>query len=290
MKVRLSTSLLLLASLLIVGCGPKSDAPMKPVDEETTNKPSVGSTPIPPDPTKPPANMVVKDVKIPKPGTENWAKPPQQDWKLLAVKADAALKSVKNVVMDTVLAVKGPEMEGQMASLAHIQDSKHFRIEYHDAAKPTDTKVILANGGRVWTFGKDGLEELTPNPIRVEASLTEWRKNFAGWVAQAIPTGRPLFVPLFDVLFNPSGLFRSQYEVKTVQVNGQPRNLYRVVATAKSDPETLWEFRFDSARSLPLTIKYVGKPKGPDANEIVWNARWQFSAPVDKKTFADVKP
>ncbi len=294
MNVRYAPALFLVAGLALIGCSSKSDAPMKMPDsasadgnkgDSTTPRPEVQ-----PDPTKPPPDMVVKDIKIPRPGTESWKKPPTQDWKLLATKADAALRTVKDVVMDSLLAVKGPEEEGQMAALGHIQDPKHFRIEYQDPARPTETKVIFANGGAPWTFGKEGLVRLTPSPINIESTLTAWRQNFGGWIVQSIPTGRPLFTPLFEVLFNPNGLFRSQYEVKTVQVNGQPRDLYRVVATLKSDPETLWEFRFDSVRSLPLTIKYVGKPKGTESNEIVWNARWQFSAPVDKSTFADVKP
>lgn len=228
-----------------------------------------------------------KPFEVKRPNSGGWKKA-ESKLTALAESFDQSISNLKGTSLEASLLIEA-ELVGSNKSSSKIIDNQNYEIQYQVPADPANTHVI---GGRDGVEGamEDGKWSHSVGEMPTgEALLREWPRQFPKYIAMAISRDEPVFAKVFQVLESSKSGFTVTTETQNLNVGDHEVPFIRVVAISKRDPNRIWEFRFDGARKLPVTIKVAGVNEKGKKENAQWVARWSFSKPIDPATIGKPK-
>lgn len=229
------------------------------------------------------------EIFKPEPLKSNGWKEAGSTFAQLGEKMDGALADLKSALghADTVWDVGGATMMSR--GDIKVKDGQTFSVDYYTPGTQATRNRIISDGSKRFAFYEEKWQEKPlptarkTDPI-TDAKLEAWPKDFYKLMFENFEEDRNVWKPLMDALASGRGGFQASIEQKTEKVFEKDRQIYRVVATRKSDGAE-FQITVDGIRFLPLTIKSLVKNSKGGQDKRFWTCQWAFNGPFTATDF-----
>lgn len=226
-------------------------------------------------------------------GTGGWAK---SDLSPTALGARIGKSIAMTVAAEAkaTLYIDAPIGTGSTETDTQIKNPKTYHVELTDLQfKHPTTIIVSADGARRAVFTAVSQESKWSPTVPVEqpvkaftgAELVKrWPTEFPKLALSFFLTRNDPWAPFVASLAKGVGGYKLIAERRTLQYNGKPVKLQRLLATRASDGAEI-EIVVDGTHFLPVTIRST-TGNGPKPTKLMWTATWRGNQKFDPSSFA----